>query len=136
MRFTQEGVLPTLNLPRLSANTNAANNRLKRVIEKREEYALLQEQMSQLPPPSAYISFEEFKQRIKHITLNKLWNIPIEQELVTVSFTSSNYVLPTFEAFVNFAIILRPHSWVLPIDYELYLSYNSSFSNVTSSMFI
>ena len=101
MRFTQEGVLPTLNLPRLSANTNAANNRLKRVIEKREEYALLQEQMSQLPPPSAYISFEEFKQRIKHITLNKLWNIPIEQELVTVSFTSSNYVLPTFEAFVN-----------------------------------
>ena len=101
MRFTQEGVLPTLNLPRLSANTNAANNRLKRVIEKREEYALLQEQMSQLPPPSAYISFEEFKQRIKHITLNKLWNIPIEQELVTVSFTSSNYVLPTFETFAN-----------------------------------
>ena len=95
MRFTQEGVLPTLNLPRLSAH------RLKRVIEKREEYALLQEQMSQLPPPSAYISLEEFKQRIKHITLNKLWNIPIEQELVTVSFTSSNYVLPTFEAFVN-----------------------------------
>ena len=101
MRFTQEGVLPTLNFPRPSANVNATNNRLKRTIEKREEYTLLQEQMPQLPPPSAHISFEEFKQRIKYIALNKLWNIAIQQELVTVSFTSSNYVLPTFETFAN-----------------------------------
>ena len=35
----KEGALPTLNLPRPSANANATNNRSKRAIEKREEYA-------------------------------------------------------------------------------------------------
>ena len=57
----KEGALPTLNLSRPTANANATNNWSKRAIEKREEYALLQEQIPQLPPPSAYISFEELK---------------------------------------------------------------------------
>ena len=57
----KEGALPTLNLPRPTANANATNNWSKRAIEKREEYALLQEQIPQLPPSSAYISFEELK---------------------------------------------------------------------------
>ena len=35
--------LPTFNLPHPSVNANATNNRSKRAIEKREEYALLQE---------------------------------------------------------------------------------------------
>ena len=39
----KEGVLPTLNLSHPSANANATNNRSKRAIEKRVEYALLQE---------------------------------------------------------------------------------------------
>ena len=39
----KEGALPTLNLPRPSANGNATNDRLKSAIEKREEYALSQE---------------------------------------------------------------------------------------------
>ena len=52
-------------------NANATNNRLKIAIEKREEHALLQEQMPQLPPLSAYTSFAEFKQRIKNTALNK-----------------------------------------------------------------
>ena len=43
----KEGAPPTLNLPRSSANANATNNRSKRAIEKREEYALLQQQMPQ-----------------------------------------------------------------------------------------
>ena len=38
----KEGALPTLNLPHLSTNGNVTNNRSKRVIEKCEEYALLQ----------------------------------------------------------------------------------------------
>ena len=41
----KQGALPTLNLPRPSSNANAANNQSKRAIEKRDEYALLQEQM-------------------------------------------------------------------------------------------
>ena len=74
----KEGALPTLNLLRPSADANATNNRSKRAIEKREQCALSQEQMLQLPPPKAYISFEEFKQRNKNLALNKLWNIAIQ----------------------------------------------------------
>ena len=50
-------------------------------MEKREEQALSQEQMLQLLPPKAYISFEEFKQRIKNLALNKFWNIAIPRRL-------------------------------------------------------
>ena len=57
--------------------------------------------MPKFPSPNAYISFEEFKQRIKNLALNKLWNIAIQEELVTASSKSSNYVLPTYEVFVN-----------------------------------
>ena len=39
----KEGALPILNLPHPSANANATNNQSKRAIEKREEYALLQD---------------------------------------------------------------------------------------------
>ena len=44
-KLLKEGTLPTLNLAHPSANANEGNNRSKRVIEKREQYALLQEQM-------------------------------------------------------------------------------------------
>ena len=134
----KEGTLPTLNLPRPSANANATNNRSKRAIEKPEEYALSQEQMPQLPPPKAYISFEEFKQRIKNLALTKFWNIAIQEDLVTATFTTSNYVLPTYEIFINNVLhfTLRVHSWILSKHHELYLSYNSSFSNMTLPKFI
>ena len=127
-----------MNLPRPSANASVTNNRSKRAIEKREQYALAQEQMSQLPPPKTYISFEEFKQRIKNVALNKLWNIAIQEDLVIATFTTSNYILPTYEIFINNVLhcTLRVHSWILPKDHELYLSYNSSFSNVALSKFI
>ena len=61
-KLLKKGALPTLNFPRPSTNADAANNRSERAIEKREEYALLQEQIPQLPPPSAYTSPKEFKQ--------------------------------------------------------------------------
>ena len=57
--------------------------------------------MLQLPPSSAYISFEEFKQRVKNLALNNLWNIAIQEDLVTASFASSNYILPTYVIFIN-----------------------------------
>ena len=78
-------------------------------------------------------TLEEFKQCIKNVALNKLWNIAIQEELVTASFTSSNYVLPTYEIFKNNVLhfTFRVPSWILPKDHELYLSYNSFFSNVT-----
>ena len=134
----KEGALPKLNLPRPSANANATNNRSKRAIEKPEEYSLSQEQVPQLPPPKAYISFEEFKQCIKNLALNKFWNIAIQEDLVTATFTTSNYVLPTYEIFINNVLhfTLRVHSWILPKNHELYLSYNSSFSNMTLPKFI
>ena len=125
----KQGAVPALNLPRPSVNASATNNWSKRAIEKCEEYASSQEQMHQLPPPKAYISFEEFKQRIKNLTLNKFWNIAIQKDLVTTTFTTSNYVLPTYEIFINNVLqcTLCVHSWILPKDHELYLSYNSSF---------
>ena len=90
-----------MNLPHPSANDNATNNRSKRAIEKREEYALSQKQLPQLAPPKAYLSFKEFKQRITNFASNKFWNIAIQEDLVTATFTMSNYVLPTYEIFVN-----------------------------------
>ena len=112
----KEGALPILNLPRPSANAIATNNRSKRAIKKREEHALLQEQMLQLPPSSAYISFGEFKQRVKNLPLNNLWNIAIQEDLVTASFASSNYIFPTYEIFINNVLhfTLHVHSWILP----------------------
>ena len=35
---------------------------------------------------------------------------------------------------LNFTV--RVHSWILPVDHELYLLYNSSFLNVTFSTFV
>ena len=112
----KKGALSILNLPRPSANAIATNNRSKRAIKKREEHALLQEQMLQLPPSSAYISFEEFKQRVKNLPLNNLWNIAIQEDLVTASFASSNYIFPTYEIFINNVLhfTLHVHSWILP----------------------
>ena len=57
--------------------------------------------MPQVSPLSAYISFVEFKQHIKNLALNKLWNIAIHEELLTASFACSNDVLPTYEIFTN-----------------------------------
>ena len=91
----KERALPTLNLPRPSTNANATNNRSKKATEKSEEYASSQEQMYQLPPSKACVSFEEFKQRIKNLALNEFWKIAIQEDLVTATFIISNYVLPT-----------------------------------------
>ena len=95
------GALLTLDLPRPSANANATNNRSNRAIEKLEGNPLSQEQMPQLPPPKAYISFEEFKQRIKNLALNNFLKIALQEDLVTATFTTSNCVLPTYKIFIN-----------------------------------
>ena len=42
-QLLKEGALPAMNLPRPSPNANAENNQLTRVIEERDEVALLQE---------------------------------------------------------------------------------------------
>ena len=67
--------------------------------------------MPHLPPPIAYILFEEFKARTKNLTMNKLWNIAIKEELVTASFTSSHYVLPTYEVFINHVLLLVSYDY-------------------------
>ena len=94
--------------------------------------------MPQLPPPKAYISFEEFKQCIKNLALNKFWNIAIQEDLVRPTFTTYDYVLPTYEIFINNILhfTLPVPSWILPKFHELYLLYHSSISNVTLSKFI
>ena len=70
--------------------------------------------------------------------MNKFWNIVIKEELVPASFTSSNYVPPTYEIFISNVLnfTLRVQSWIFQKDHDLYLSHNSSISNVTFSKFI
>ena len=59
------------------------------------------------------------------LALNKLWEINIQEQLVIASFTSSEYVLPAYvNNLLNFTV--RFHSWILPVDHEIYLLYNSS----------
>ena len=97
-KLLKEGALPTLNLLRPSAN--ATNNRSTSAIEKREEYSFLQAQLPHPQPSNVYKSFDEFKLRIKSIALNRFWEINIQEELVIASFTSSEYVLPTYEIYI------------------------------------
>ena len=61
-----------------------------------------------------------------------------QEDLARATFTTSKYVLPTYEIFINNVLhfTLLVHSWILPKDHELYLSYNSSSSNVSLSKFI
>ena len=132
----KEGALPTLSLPRPSAN--ATNNCSTSTIEKREEYSFLQAQLPQPQPSNVYKSFDEFKVRIKSFALNKLLEINIQELLVIASFTSSEYLLPTYKIYINNLLnfTVRVHSWILSVDHELYLLYNSSFLNVTFSTFV
>ena len=115
----KEGALPTLNLPRLSAN--ATNNRSTSAIKKREEYSFLQAQLPQPQQSNVYKSFDEFKLRIESLALNKLWEINIQKHLVTASFTSSEYVLPTYEIYINNRLnfTVHFHSRILPVDHGL-----------------
>ena len=133
----KEGALPTLNFPRPSANA-VVNNRSTSAIEKREEHLALQAQLPQPQPSHFYKSFEDFKQRIKTLVLNKTWSIDIQEDLVIASLNSPEYALPTHEIYVDNQLnfILRIHSWVLPVEHQLYSEYNSSFLNVTFSNFI
>ena len=57
--------------------------------------------MPQLSPLKAYILFEKFKQLIKNLALDKFWNIAIQEDLVTATFATSNYELPTYEILIN-----------------------------------
>ena len=72
------------------------------------------------------------------LALNKLWEINIQEQLVIASSTSSEYVLPIYEIYINNLLnfTVRVPSWILPVDHELYLSYNSSFLIVTFSTFV
>ena len=102
---------------------------LQLLLKKREEYSFLQAQLPQPQPSNVYKSFDEFKLRIKSIALNRFWEINIQEELVIASFTSSEYVLPTYEIYINNLLNFTAsvHSWILPVDHELHLLYNSSF---------
>ena len=61
-----------------------------------------------------------------------------QEDLARATFITSKYVLPTYEIFINNVLhfTLLVHSWILPKDHELYLSYNSSSSNVSLAKFI
>ena len=100
----KEGALPTLNLPWPSGN--ATNSRSASAIEEREEYSFLQAQLPQPQPSNVYKFFDKFKLRIKSLTLNKLREINVQEQLVIVSFTSSEYILPTYEIYIIFWILL------------------------------
>ena len=132
----KEGALPTLNLPWPSGN--ATNSRSTSAIEGREEYSFLQAQLPQPQPSNVYKFFDKFKLHIKSLALNKLREINIQEQLVIVWFTSSEYILPTYEIYINNLLnfTVRVHSWILPVDHELHLSCNSSFLNVAFSTFV
>ena len=67
----KEGALPTLNIPRQSAN--ATNNRSTSAIKKRKEYSFLEAHLQQSQLPNVYKSFNQFELRIESLALNKLW---------------------------------------------------------------
>ena len=64
-KMLKESALPTLNLPRESTSSTAKPVPVN-AIEKREEYQLLQDQMSQTIQ-NAYKSFKDFTSRINNL---------------------------------------------------------------------
>ena len=89
----KEGALPTLNLPRSSANANATNNRSKRAIEKREEYALLQQQMPQ-SKTYLYLSKKKLLNFLKHrlvmIYFHRFPDFSVKAQMILV-LSSANF---------------------------------------------
>ena len=74
---------------------------LQVLLKKKEEYSFLKARLPQPQPSNIYKSFDEFNLRIKILALNKLWEINIQEELVKAPFTSSEYVLPTYEIYIE-----------------------------------
>ena len=74
---------------------------LQVLLKKKEEYSFLKARLPQRQPSNVYKSFDEFKLRIKILALNKLWEINIQEQLVKAPFTSSEYVLPTYEIYID-----------------------------------
>ena len=75
---------------------------------------------------------------MKSLVLNNLWEVNIQEQLVITSFTSSEYVLPIYEIYINnlLSFTVRVHSWILPVDHEFCLLCNSSFLNIPLSTFV
>ena len=111
---------------------------LQVLLKKERNIPFLQAQLPQPQPSNIYKSFDEFKLRIKSLALNKLWEINIQEQIIMASFTSSEYTLPTYEIYINNLLdfTVRVHSWILPVDHELYLLYNKPFLNITFSTFV
>ena len=111
---------------------------LQVLLKKERNIPFLQAQLPQPQPSNIYKSFDEFKLRIKSLALNKLWEINIQEQIIMASFTSSEYTLPTYEIYINNLLdfTVRVHSWILPVDHELYLLYNKPFLNMTFSTFV
>ena len=133
----KEGALPTLNLPRPTANASTSA-RSTSAIQKREEFLVLQELAPSPPKPDVYKSFEEFKQRIVNLTLSKHWTFEIKNDTVHAIYLSTEHVLPKYEIFVNkdFKYTVRVYGWIIPDDHELYSNHQSSFQNITFSTFV
>ena len=111
---------------------------LQVLLKKERNIPFLQAQLPQPQPSNIYKSFDEFKLRIKSLALNKLWEINIQEQIIMASFTSSEYTLPTYEIYINNLLdfTVRVHSWILPVDHELYLLYNKPFLNMAFSTFV
>ena len=74
---------------------------------------------------------------MKH-PLSSCWEVNVQNELNIVPYSSSDYLMPTFEIFTDqsFSFSLRVYGWMLSDDHELYVTYNRSFLNVTLSKFL
>ena len=76
-KMLRESALLTLNLLRESASqqcNKTSSSKQVNARDKREEYQLFQDQMSQ-PVRNAYKSFEYFTSQIKSLTLTKTWQV-------------------------------------------------------------
>ena len=136
----REGVLPTLNLPQKSCTTSSTSitQRSTSSILKRELSLTDHQPMDIDIGKACYNSFGEFSKRIGKLKLLPSWKILEEESHVKIIKENEQFLLPTFEIFVNFdlEITVRCYGWVVPKNCPILMSNNCSFKNVTLSNFI
>ena len=132
----KDDAVPYLNLPIKSIVSPPLPPRPLTAVKKREEKQILSQTLAQIQSPNTcYSSFLEFKNRITNLKLSQSWNIQCSDSLVTITYPTTDTLLPKYEIFVepSLQFTLRIFGWMLEKDHEIYTRYNRSFLHVTLS---
>lgn len=137
------GEIPTLNLPvksiPSSSQTISSPRPSAQLISKKKEISL-SSSTSSSTVSFCYKSYEDFKKRIELLKLPSSWDIvySANNNEVIFKYFDNLHSIAKYEIHTNESLIfkLRYFSWMIPEEHNIYLTYSSSFKNITVSNLI